>query len=135
MVLSIVSSEPSLSFSLSLDTVGDHRQRVVRRPHGVLDCRKHVLRQGEEHGDRMDLVHRHDPRRIVGVHQIALVDQAEPDPPLRRGDDFGEIQVQLGCGDRGIVRLGRGPPVLCETEACWVSTLWRDANSLLARSE
>ena len=65
------------------------------------------------------------PVVLAGLHVIAGIDLAQPDPPVDRRDDMAIGQVQLGAVDLRLVGLHRAG-VLRHQEALVVDLLLRD---------
>ncbi len=90
-----------VEFRLAVRCQGGDRQ--LPGSHRQADARQGVLRQGEEHRDRMDLGDRHDPCRVPGMHHVARIDLAQADTSLKRRGDGAVAEVQPRCRDRRIV--------------------------------
>src|SRR5712671_4413767 len=58
-----------------------HQTLLVER---IVDLRELLLRQGKDYGDRLDLRYHHYPSRIGSMHEIALIDQTDAEPPVER---------------------------------------------------
>ncbi len=95
--------------------VVDHRivvgtQRVDRQRslgEAAIDLVEVLLRQVEQHRDRLDLGDDDDARRAGGVHDVAFVDHAHAGAAVDRGDDGRIAQRRARVLDRRFVGLNQ----------------------------
>jgi hypothetical protein len=72
-----------------------------------IDLGKLVLRQAEEHGDRLKLSDEHQAIDVGGVHNIAGVNQTEADTTADGRSDVGKGELQFGVVNLALVRGDR----------------------------
>src|SRR5258708_27038999 len=78
--------------------LGDGVERIYNQTLLVkrfVDLRELLLRQGKDHGDRLDLRYHHYSGRSGGTHEIALIDQTDAEPPIERRHDRTKVQQGL----------------------------------------
>ena len=67
-----------------------------------------LLRQRKADEDRLELGDRNQRGIVVGVHEVALVDEAGAQPPVDRRADVGVAEIELGGVDLRLVALDCG---------------------------
>ena len=92
----------------------------------AINRRQRILRHGEDHRDRLQLGHHHQPGRIARLHVIALVHLAQPHPAGHRRGDVAVDQVQLGAIHRALVGFD-GALILPDQRRLGVQRLARQA--------
>ena len=70
-----------------------------------VDLAELLLRQGEQHRDRLDLGDDDDAARVGRVHDVALVDLADAGAAGDRRDDAGVVEDRLGVVDLRLIEL------------------------------
>ncbi len=75
--------------------------------HSLLHAADVVLRNREDHGDRLQLRDHCQAGEIGGMHDIAGVDHAQPDAARDRRDDAAIGQLQPGTLDLSLIGLDR----------------------------
>ena len=86
--------------------VGDHLHRTAR--HGVADIVEGARRQGEQHGGRSRQHQRRERGLVVGVDDVAGIDQTHADTAVARRGDGGVFELGLRGLDGGVIGRHRG---------------------------
>ncbi len=71
-------------------------------------CAQLLLRQGENHRDRLHLRHHHDPAGAGRVHDIARIDQANSRAAVDRRGDARVVELGARVVDDGLIDLQLG---------------------------
>ncbi len=104
--------------------IGFHGQ-VSTRPETLNHLRQAVLRQREQHRDRLQLRNDHQAAGVIGMDDVAGIDQPQSDDSRNRCGDLGVHQLQLGVLDVGHVLLRRRL-ILSHQRVLRVELLFRD---------
>ena len=105
-LIHLVVDHPQLAAIDECLSVHRHRVDIERAAReGLVDLRKLLLRQVEQHRDGPDLRDHHDAVGVVRLYQIAFVDQPQPGAPVERRDDPGVAKHRLGIVDRRLIAL------------------------------
>ena len=99
--MSLIVSLPVAIVAPSAFSDGDRRRA---RRELLVDPVDILLRRGEDDRDRLQLGDGDDAGLLPGVHQVALVDEAEAGAPGDRRADGGVVELHL----RGVDRRGVG---------------------------
>src|SRR5262249_27992897 len=87
-----------------VDGVTGRPKRVDRQGsfgHALVELRQVLLRQVEQHADRLDLGDHHDAIGVGGAYDVALVHHADTGPTRDRRDDVGVGEDGPRIVDRG----------------------------------
>jgi hypothetical protein len=85
--------------------VGRYGKRPA--PRRLDDLREIFLRQGEDHTDRRHLRDHDEPRRIGGVDDVALINQADAGAAHQRRGDRGIAELHARVVDHRLVMRDR----------------------------
>ena len=80
---------------------GAHGERTI-------DVAELLLRQGEQHRERLQLRDDDDAVRVRGMHDVALVDLADAGAAGDRRNDLGVVEDRLGVVDLRLIELHLG---------------------------
>ena len=108
--------------AVALQRLDDERRPAALRRR---DARQVVLRQREEHRDRIELRDDDDARRVGGVHDVARVDLAHARDAVDGRLDARVVELQLRVLDLRLVAL-HGAAQLLDGRALVVDLLLRD---------
>src|SRR5262249_49737385 len=86
---------------------------------------KLVLRQTEEHGNGLKLSNDDQAVRVVGVHDISRIYEAQADAPADRRSDAGICELKLRIGNRAFVGMD-GTVILADKRGLRIELLLRD---------
>ena len=84
-----------------------------------------IFRNGEDHGNGLQLRNDHQPRGIARVHNVAGVHQAQPHSPTDRRGDPAVDQIHLDALDLSLIVLD-GPFILTDQSLLGIQLLLLD---------